>query len=57
MKHRIFRITVSAMENNMGWDEAIYCGELETVCEFDSYEDAVKAYEDGNYDPEFYGVE
>ncbi len=57
MKHRIFRISDAAWFNNMDWDDAISCGEIETVCEFDSYEDAVNEYENGSYDPDFYGVE
>ena len=57
MTHRIFKVTDKAIENNMDWDEAIYNGEIETVEEFDSYEEAVKAFEDRYADDQVYGVE
>ena len=57
MTNRIFTLTEKAIENNMDWDEAIYNGEIETVEEFDSYEEAVKAYEDRYNDDQVYGVE
>ena len=41
----------------MDWDEAIANGEIETVEEFDSYEEAVKAFEDRYPDDQVYGVE
>lgn len=57
MAHRIFKVTDKAIENNMDWDEAIENGEIETVEEFDSYDEAVKAYEDRYNDDQIYGVE
>ena len=57
MTPRIFKATAKAIENNMDWDEAIYNGEIETVEEFDSYEEAVKAFEDRYNDDQVYGVE
>ena len=57
MTSRIFKITEKTIENNMDWDEAIYNGEIETVEEFDSYEEAVAAYEDRYNDDQVYGVE
>ena len=55
--NRIYKLTENAIESKMSWDDAIENNEIETVEEFDSYEDAVKAFEDGFYDPDFYGVE
>ena len=46
MTHRIFTYTEVAVEKGMDWDEAIYSGEIETVEEFETYEEAVEAYED-----------
>lgn len=57
MEHRIFTLSLNAITEEMDWDDAICEGELETVEEFDTYEEAVQAFEDGNYDPELYGVE
>lgn len=57
MKHRIFTFSDNAITECMDWDEAICECEIETVEEFDTYEEAVQAFDDGNYDPEFYGVE
>lgn len=56
MTNRIYKLTQKAIENEMDWDEAIYDGEIETVEEFEDYEEAVKAFEDGGYDPDLYGV-
>lgn len=57
MAHRIFTLSETAINSNMDWDTAIAENEIETVEEFDSYEEAVAAFEDGNYDTDFYGVE
>ena len=57
MTHRIFKVTETAIENNMDWDEAIANGEIETVEEFDSYDEAVQAFEDRYNDEQVYGVE
>ena len=57
MKNRIFTLTEKAIENNMDWDEAIFNGEIETVEEFDSYEEAVAAWEERYPDDQLYGVE
>ena len=57
MTHRIFKVTETALECNMDWDEAISNGEIETVEEFDSYEEAVEAFEDRYNDDQVYGVE
>lgn len=57
MKHRIFTLTETAINSKMDWDTAIAENEIETVKEFDSYAEAVAAFEDGNYDTDLYGVE
>lgn len=41
----------------MSWEAAVHFGETETAEEFDSYEEAVKAFREGNYDIGFYGIE
>ena len=57
MKHRIYTTTERAKEEGMDWDQVFAEGEIETVEEFDSYEEAVKAFEKGHYDEDYYGVE
>ncbi len=55
--HRIYKVTEEAIDQRMTWDEVFAAGEIETVEEFDSYEEAVEAFERDGYDPDFYGVE
>lgn len=57
MKHRIFTLTETARFYGLSWDHAIITGEIETVQEFETYEEAVQAYENGGYNDELYGVE
>ena len=57
MEHRIFTLSFNAIAEEMDWVDAICEGEIETVAEFDTYAEAVQAFGDGNYDPDFYGVE
>lgn len=57
MEHRIFTLSEKAYKEGMDWDKAIYENEIETVEEFDSYEEAVEAFENGGYDSDLYGVE
>lgn len=55
---RIYKMTENAIENKMDWDTAIYNGEIETVKEFDSVEEAVNYFKDElGGDAEMYGVE
>jgi hypothetical protein len=49
-------MTDNAVMEGMTWDEAICCDEITTVQEFDTYEEAVDAFESGSYDPDLYGV-
>lgn len=58
MAHRVYKMTNEAWENGTDWDTAIYNGEIETVEEFDSYEEAVNYFENElGGDAEMYGVE
>lgn len=40
----IYKMTKEAWENEMDWDTALAKGEIETVEEFDTYEEAEYAY-------------
>lgn len=55
--NRIYKLTEKGMTEYTQWDAAIAAGEIETVEAFSSYNEAIKAYEDGNYDEDLYGVE
>ena len=57
MKHGIFTLTAKAIENGYDWDRAIAEGEIETVEEFETYEEAVEAFNDRYIDSDIYGVE
>lgn len=55
---RIFRMTERAIEKRMDWDTAIFNGEIETVEEFDSMDEAVTYFENElGSDSEQYGIE
>lgn len=55
--HRIYELTDEAKKQGMDWDEAIYNGEIQTVEEFETKEEALQAYEEDYNDPDLYGVE
>ena len=55
MKHRVFTFDPNTKFNN--WDDIIAHNETVTVEEFDTYEEAVEAYEDRYNDPDVYGAE
>lgn len=55
--HRIYELTDEAKKQGMDWDEAIYNGEIQTVEEFETKEEALQAYEEEYNDPDLYGVE
>lgn len=55
--HRIYMLSEKAQDEAMDWDEAIAAGELETVREYDTIEEAVSDFENDGYDPWIYGVE
>lgn len=57
MTHRIYTLTEKAIEEMMDWDTAIAEDEIQTVEEFESYEEAVESFENNSYDTDFYGVE
>ena len=56
MTNRIFTLTETARENGYDWDRAIAEGEIETVEEFETYEEAVEAFNDRYIDSDTYGV-
>jgi hypothetical protein len=58
MKHRVYRMEEQAINWGLDWDEAIYCGAIETVKEFDTIEDAIAYFENElGGDSDMYGVE
>ena len=56
MTHRVFKLTDKAIENGYDWDRAIAEGEIETVEEFETYEEAVEVFNDRYIDSDIYGV-
>lgn len=55
---RIFTMTTEAWKRGTDWDTAIFNGEIETVKEFDTIDEAVAYLEDElGGDSERYGVE
>lgn len=57
MKHYIiYRANAEAIENGWDWDTILANNAIEAVEEFDSYEEAVQAFEKGAYDEDLYGV-
>lgn len=56
MEHGIFTLSEKAYNEGMDWDKAIYENEIEIVEEFEDYEKAVEAFENGGYDPDLYIV-
>ena len=58
MEHRVYTLTAKAIKTFMGWDEAIERGEIETVKEFATLEEALTYFEyELGSDGELYGVE
>jgi hypothetical protein len=57
MAHRVYELTDEAKKQGMNWDEAIYNGEIQTVEEFETLDEALEAYENEYCDPDLYGVE
>lgn len=55
--YRVFELTDKAKKQGMDWDEAIYNGEIQTVEEFETKEEALQACEERYQDPDLYGVE
>ena len=55
---RVYTMTNEAWENGTDWDTAIYNGEIETIKEFDTTEEALAYFENElGSDAERYGVE
>ncbi len=57
MSHTIFTLNEKARENEMTLEEAIYEGEIETVHEFKTMQDAMECFETNGYDVKNYGCE
>ena len=58
MAHKVYALTAKAIAENMTWDEAIYNGEIETVKEFETLEEALEYFENElGENSELYGVE
>lgn len=58
MAHRVYKMTNEAWEKGTDWDTAIFNGEIETVKEFDTIDEAVEFYENElGEDFDKYGVE
>lgn len=53
---RIYKANEEAINNGWDWDTIFENNAIETVEEFDSYDEAVEAYENGGYDTDLYGV-
>lgn len=54
---RIYELTDEAKKQGMDWDEAIYNGEIQTVKEFETQEEAMQAYEEDYNDMDLYGLD
>lgn len=52
----IYRITEEAERNGWDWDEILYRGAIETVEEFEDYQEAVISFDGSGYDEDYYGV-
>ena len=58
MTHRVYKMADAAWERGADWDAAIYSGEIETVAEFETVDEALAYFEDELHaDSERYGVE
>ena len=57
MKHRIFTLSQHALDEDMRREEAIYQGEIETVKEFDDFDETEEYFEEGGFDTDYYGYE
>lgn len=58
MTHRVYKPTEKALNNGMNWEEAIYSGEIETVKEFETIDEALEYFENElGGDSDNYGVE
>lgn len=53
----IYKPTEEALENGWDWDEIFAHRATEVVELFETYEEALEAYKNGNYDEEIYGVD
>lgn len=52
----IYKANAESIENKWDWDTTLANNAIDIVEEFDNYEDAVKAFDEGGYDEDLYGV-
>ena len=52
----IYKANQEAIENEWDRDTILYNNAIDTVEEFDTYDEAVEAFENGGYDADLYGV-
>ena len=52
----IYRANAEALANGWDWDTILANDAIDIVEEFETYDEAVKAYEQGGYDTDLYGV-
>ena len=52
----IYKANQEAIEKGWDWDTILTNNAIETVAEFESYEEAVEAFDNAGYDEDLYGV-
>ena len=52
----IYKANAESIENGWDWDTTFTNNAIDIVEEFDSVEDAVKAFNEAGYDKDLYGV-
>lgn len=52
----IYKANAESIENEWDWDTILANNAIDIVEEFDNYEDALKAFDEGGYDEDLYGV-
>ena len=52
----IYKANAESIENEWDWNMTLINNAIDIVEEFDNYEDAVKAFDEGGYDEDLYGV-
>ena len=52
----IYTLNAEAIEKEWDWDTALSNNVIDIVEEFDTYEEAVKAFDECGYDEDLYGV-
>ena len=52
----IYKANAESIENGWDWDTTFINDAFDIVEEFDSYEDAAKAFDEAGYDEDLYGI-